>query len=190
MLGLRPHRHSCAHSVLFYRDDETVRERVATYVTSALRAGRPALVIARPALANELMIEVHRQHIQGMPFGARRGRLVTMDAERTLSSFSIEGRPDPSLFREIIGEALASLGGTSDSPVAAYGEMVGVLCERGQYADAILLENMWNELLADAHASLYCGYPRRLFVFPAAQPFLEAIRAAHTEAEDEAYAPA
>jgi hypothetical protein len=184
------HRHACTHAVLFYRDDATVQDRVGAYVTRALRAGQSALVIARPALVGKLMIEVHRQHVQGLPFDARRGRLVVLDVAATLEKVCRDGKPQRGLFMEVVGGALRDLAGTSPAPVAAYGEMVGVLCERGQYADAVVMEQMWNELLVTQHASLFCGYARSLFASAQSAPFMEVIRAEHSDVEDEAAAPA
>lgn len=181
------YRHSprCRHSALFYREDETLRDSVRTYIASALRAGEPALVIAKPALRQHLTIELHRQHVQGEPFGPERGPLVTLDAEATLERLCVDGKPDDRLFRKVIGDALKNVA-TEGKRVAAYGEMVGVLCERGRYADAIRLEGMWNELLAEADVSLHCGYALRLFDFADARPYLDQIRAAHTDVSEPA----
>jgi hypothetical protein len=182
-----PHIQRCSHAVLFYRDEATVRDNVAAYIAAALRLGQPALVIAKPALCQQLAIELHRQHVQGAPFGAGRGAFVTMDAESTLASFCRDGSPDPQLFHEVVGGALASLG-AGDKHIAAYGEMVGLLCERGQYADAVRLEALWNDLLASSKASLYCGYAARLFDRPEARVFRDGIRAAHREVHEESAA--
>ena len=36
--------------------------------------------------------------------------------------------------------------------------MAGLLCERGLYADAVALEEVWNELLVEVDAALHGGY--------------------------------
>lgn len=180
LTSMFPHRPTCTHAVLFYRDEASVCDSVAGYIAAALRAGEPALVIARPALLQQLTIAVHRQHVQGAPFGPQRGQFVTLDAETTLASISVDGRPDRLRFEAVVGGLLQDLGVTGRR-VAAYGEMVGILCERGQYADAVVLEAMWNELLPRRNASLFCGYARGLFTDPAARPFYEQIRAAHAQ---------
>lgn len=173
-----PHHSTCHHSVVFYKDDASVRDSLTTYVTAALRAGDPALVIAKPGLLHEVTLEVHRQHM-ATPFGPQRADLVTLDAAGTLAKFCIDGKPDHALFDEVLGDALEGLC-ASGKRVAAYGEMVGILCERGQYADAVVLEAMWNELLARHRASLFCGYPSDLFTSAESRPFYHSIRAAHT----------
>ena len=131
--------------------------------------------------------ELHRQHVQGNPFGPERGQLVELDAVETLQKISVDGKPDGQALERVLGGTLASLAATGRR-VAARGEMVGLLCERGQYADAVHLEGLWNALLAGARVSLFCGYSRRLFQSNAAKGFMDQIRAAHTHAYDDAIA--
>jgi hypothetical protein len=180
-----PHHRSCAHAVLFYKDEGSLRDSVSGYIGAALRAGEPALVIAKPALLQQVRIELHRQHVQSAPFGPDRGSFVALDAEDTLRRICVGGSPDEALFQNVVGGALERLS-EPGKQVAAYGEMVGLLCERGRYADAIQLEALWNDLLARSKATLYCGYARQLFDAPVGRPFYEKIRAAHsTSFEDE-----
>jgi hypothetical protein len=176
-----PHHRTCKHAVLFYKDDAWLREQVTQHVTSALRSGRPAIVIAKPELLQELKIAIHREHVDGAPFGPRRGILVAIDAEETLAGICVAGRPDADRFMRIVGTAVKQLAGSGQ--VAAYGEMVGILCERGQYADAVHLEQLWNDLLDACDASLYCGYAHRLFRTRDSKAFLERIRAAHDDVQ-------
>jgi hypothetical protein len=177
-----PHLPSCPHTVLFYKDDDAVRDSVAGYIAGSLRVGGPAVVIARPALRQQLTIELHRQHVQGSPFGAQRGVFVALDAEETLNAICIDGKPDSELFEAVVGGALEAVA-VPGIRTAAYGEMVGLLCERGHYAEAVRLEAMWNALLPRLHATLFCGYASHLFAAPAAQPFYREIQAAHAQPE-------
>lgn len=180
---MSPHSCTCKHAVLFYRDDDWLREQVSQHVMAALRSGRPAIVIAKPALLQELKFALHRAHIQGAAFGPQRGSLVAFDAEETLASICVDGRPDAALFMRVVGTPVKQLAG--DGRVAAYGEMVGILCERGQYADAVHLEQLWNELLAACQASLYCGYAHRLFKGRDSKAFYDLIRGAHDEVRED-----
>jgi hypothetical protein len=172
-----PHHRACKHAVLFYKEDAWLHEQVTQHITSALRAGRPAIVIARPELLQELKIAIHREHVHGAPFGPGRGILVAIDAAETLASICVAGRPDADRFNRIVGTPLKQL--AASGQVAAYGEMVGILCERGQYADAVHLEQLWNDLLDACDASLYCAYSHRLFKTRDSKAYLEGIRAAH-----------
>lgn len=178
-----PPSHTCKHAVLFFRDEDWLREQVSQHIMPALRSGQPAIVIARPALLQELKFALHREHVQGAAFGPQRGSLVALDAEETLAGICVNGRPDPALFMRVVGTPIRQLAG--DGRVAAYGEMVGILCERGQYADAVHLEQLWNELLAACEASLHCAYPRRLFKGRDSKAFYDLIRAAHDEVRED-----
>lgn len=177
------HSPRCRHAVYFYRNEEHVRDAVVPYVAAALRAGNPAIVIAKPELTRQFTLELHRQHVQGAPFGQERGTFVALDAVETLAKFCLDGAPDATLFDQVIGTAVRTLA-ANGKRVTAYGEMVGVLCERGRYADAIRLEEMWNGLLAQLDAELFCGYDDQLFRSPKAAQFRDAIRATHTEAQE------
>jgi hypothetical protein len=178
------HRHQCTHGVLFYRDGAMLRERTSGYIATALRAGQPGLVIARPDLLREVTIDLHRQHVQGAPFGPERGEFVALDADATLRRISVRDKPKAALFDQVIGAPVARLA-AGGKRVAAYGEMVGILCERGQYADAVQLEAMWNALLAGVDANLYCAYAAPLFDRPGSADFRRQIVEAHTELVEE-----
>ena len=181
-----PHHPACKHAVLFYKDDAWLREQVNRHVLEALHSGRPAIVIAKPALLQELKIAIHREHVQGAPFGPQRGALVTLDAEETLALICVDGRPDAGRFMSVVGEPVREL--SANGQAAAYGEMVGILCERGQYADAIELEQYWNDLLTSCDASLYCGYHDRLFRSPESRDFYRQVRGAHDAVREDPHA--
>lgn len=168
----------CPHTVLFYRDDAAVFGKVAAHIISALRSGAPALVIAKPRLVEHVTIDLHREHVDGTPFGPGRGRLLALDAAATLERVCTNGRLDAARFERVIGEALDVLE-TPGRDVTAYGEMVGILCERGDFAAAVELERMWGRLLAKRQASLLCGYSQRLFSHSSTRGFYRDIRAAH-----------
>ena len=150
------------HSVQFYEDESELLPHLVKYVGTALRLGHDAIVIGRPKLVEQLSMELHREHVQRSPFGTRRGHLTTLDAQATLDKFMSEGWPDPDLFEKHVTPLVqrATVGGKT---AVAYGEMVALLCERGQYAAAIRLEKIWNGLLERLKFSLLCAYPMRLF---------------------------
>jgi len=187
---VQAHLHSCSsHFVHFYQDADAVRRKVGAFLALALRTGSHAVVIARPTLAQQLQIELHRAHVQGIPFGAGRGDLVVLDAEQTLADFCTDHAPDPKRFQAVVGARIKKLV-KQGKGVAAYGEMVAVLCERGHYAAALQLEQMWNALLAKHRVALYCAYPTRLFTEPAGAQFYRRLAETHSEVLDERHAMA
>ncbi|MBI2772475.1 MAG: MEDS domain-containing protein [Burkholderiales bacterium] len=150
------------HFVQFYKEERALLVEVSRYFDTALRTGHTGIVIARPDLIGALKIELHRAHIDGLPFGPSRGELVTLDAQQTLDQFMVEGWPDDKLFAQVIG-SLVKKSTRGGRKVAAYGEMVALLCEQGRHDAAIHLEKLWNQLMERHTFSLFCAYPTRLF---------------------------
>ena len=79
---------------------------------------------------------------------ATRNQYIALDARETLSAFMRDGWPDRNLFFQtiepVLGRAHSGLRG--DSSIVAFGEMVSLLCEEGQYEPAGRLEDLWNEI--------------------------------------------
>ncbi|KFY95104.1 hypothetical protein V500_02947, partial [Pseudogymnoascus sp. VKM F-4518 (FW-2643)] len=52
----------------------------------------------------------------------------------------------------------------SATPIYAYGELVDILCARGQHVLTLELESFWNRFLATENISLLCGYKMDSFL--------------------------
>ena len=142
------------HVVQFYdRDDELVAA-VVPFAASGLAAGERVLVVATPehrvAFADALRAR-----------GCRLDGYVELDAAETLDRFlDVDGRVDRAGYFDVIGTVVAELSAASSGrPVRIFGEMVAVLWERDQVAEAMIVEDLWNELgTRDAPFTLLCGY--------------------------------
>ena len=167
------------HAVQFYDTEAELLPTIVRHIGMALRLGNDAVVVARPSLAQALALDLHRENLQ-RAFGRSRGKLVTLDADKTLGKFMVDGWPDPVLFDESVGALMATA--TAGNRVAvAYGEMVVLLCERNQYAAALRLEQLWNGLLGKLRFSLLCAYPNRLFASMEGKANLRHVCAAHSQ---------
>ncbi|MGJ9419781.1 ATP-binding protein [Massilia sp. CMS3.1] len=151
-----------AHVVRFYDHEASLLDEVAEFIDASLRAGGTGFVIATPAHVVQL-----RRLLAG--FGSSNGaacwypgRLVVLDAEQTLESFMADGMPDRERLRAVILPSLAEAC-ASGASVHAFGEMVTLLCERGQYDAAVRLEQLWNEMSTEFRFSMFCAYPWHLF---------------------------
>ena len=81
----------------------------------------------------------------------------------------LDGRPDETPFRPVIGDVLATVRArAATGRVRVFGEMVSLLWEAGRQHDAARLEQLWNSLLHDSGCSLYCAYRIDLFDLPEA----------------------
>jgi len=150
------------HLVQFYDDEAELVPALVKYVGTALNLGHDAIVIARPGITGQVVTELRQQHLQRLSQARPRGRLTTLDAQATLKTFMVDGWPDPQAFERNVAPVVAKATSEGRSAVA-YGEMVALLCEQGQYAAAVRLEKVWNDLLGRLRFSLLCAYPMRLF---------------------------
>lgn len=144
------------HFVQFYESDAFLVGAVADFIGTALRAGNAGIVVATPS---------HRQGVeerlwaQGLDVAViqARGRYVSLDAAETLSTFMVDGMPDPQRFARVIGGIIAQVAGKRHAGI--FGEMVALLAAEENLAAVIRLEELWNDLQR-AHAfSLFCAYP-------------------------------
>src|SRR5689334_15534389 len=134
---------SHAHLVELHDDDELLYDRVACFVAARLRAGQPALVIARAALREALG---RRLTWPGLDAGAAAadGELVLHDVHDALDAIIVDGEPAPERFRAHVLAALDRARAGRGRRTRAYGEMVDVLWRRGESRAALHLEALWN----------------------------------------------
>jgi hypothetical protein len=159
---------------LFQADEPSLVYNVAFYIAQGLSRGENAIVIAdaahRHGFAQRLRV-----------LGVAAGPVLFLDAEETLSRFMVNGHPDERLFRETLDEAIAQVSGGAKAPkLRAYGEMVGILWQRGQIAAAIELEAVWNRALESEGFVLFCGYPIDIFDPGFQMADMDAVLCAHT----------
>jgi hypothetical protein len=158
--GAVPKTSTPPHLVQLYDADESSLARnVGRYLEEGWQRGDGLVVIASREHAAAFVAELERL---GVDAGAavRDGRLLVLDAQTTLARFFVDGYLDPALFRETVTAALRSVHGAR---IRAYGEMVGILWQAGHESAAIALEDLWNELLAEARLELFCAYPIDVF---------------------------
>ena len=152
-----------AHLVQLYgSDDRLLTKNVSRFLAEGLRRGDGLVIIASAehteAFASQLRDE------RGYSKAVLEGRLVFLEAKATLEDLMVEGLPDANRFDTIIGGTLKQVQARAGhTGLRAYGEMVGILWQVGQYAAAARLEELWNKLLKSSHIRLFCGYPIDVF---------------------------
>ena len=166
------------HIVQFFDSDESRSECVAKFLAEGYRVGEPAVVVARPSNWSSL---VERLEVLGIPVQAALadGMIVVKDVNDTLRRISRSGIPDAEAFEAIVGKAVAGLA-RRGARVRAYGEMVDMLAQRGELAEAIKLEHLWNRLGERLPFFLLCGYSAAHFVATATHRALREICSAHS----------
>lgn len=145
------------HLVQFYENDSFLAESVRDFVVAGFEQGEAAIIVATKEhrQAIDELLEDTEFDLQAL---RNTGCYVLLDAQETLSRFLVDGEPEPALFSAAVGSLVARAAEAGDG-VRIFGEMVALLWEDGQVAEALRLEELWNEL-ADAHPfSLLCAYP-------------------------------
>ncbi|HEY4220304.1 MAG TPA: MEDS domain-containing protein, partial [Myxococcota bacterium] len=140
-----------AHIVRFYDGDDELAHHVAAYLADGLACGMPVVVIAT---AEHRARFVSALRALGRDL-ARAPDVTLLDAQETLELLMVDGRPSRERVRSVLRPSVAR---TDGRRVCAYGEMVDVLWRAGRKEDALHLEQLWNELQADAEFTLLCAY--------------------------------
>ena len=160
------------HTAQLCRTDDELVDSAVAFLRTGAEQGLPGVVLATAP---------HRAAIRQ----AVGGRLIEADADETLAQIMIDGKPSKTLFEQVAGSLIDTAGG----PVYAYGELVSVLCERGEVAAAMELEELWNGLIAERPVTLHCGYHLDVFDLATQTGPLPHICRLHTQvapAKDEA----
>jgi hypothetical protein len=175
------------HIVQFFDSDESRAECVAQFLADGIRLGEPAIVVAKPS--NWAAVSEQLENLKvPVQTAIDDGMLVIRDAADTLRRLSRHGVPDADAFEAIVGKAVAGLA-QRGTRVRAYGEMVDMLAQRGELAEAIKLEHLWNALGARVPFFLMCGYSAAHFVATATHRALREICGAHSAVHRHAQDP-
>jgi hypothetical protein len=166
---------AAAHLVQFYSGSQQLAESLTSIFAVPLQRGEALVVVAtqdhRAALDTALADA-------GVNLSAeyRSGRYLPVDVDQALGTFMTSSGPDADRFRTGIGSTIEQARRRSGT-VNAYGEMVGVLAERGDLATALELEALWDRALQRHPLQLVCGYPRE--VVSGVSPAFDSICGVH-----------
>ncbi len=174
---------SCSHAIHFYESDTLFLDSLSEFVGGALGAGGVCVVVATAAHFHGLNERLRGFGID-LHLATLKDRYIALDAEATLARFMVNGWPDERLFfkalEPIFTQARTGLQRPGSS-VVAFGEMVAMLCEEGNFEAALRLEELWNELARHHAISLRCAYPMNLFADEKQRASYHRICAEHSE---------
>ena len=151
----------CDHVLQIYENEHSFISSLAGYVSSGIRLGECAIVIA----TKEHLIElVSRLNADGLDVDRLIGddQLITLDAAETLSRFMVNNWPDEKLFNDTISSVI-NRGTCKQRKVRAFGEMVALLWAQGHNGATIQLELLWEKFCSQNDLGLFCAYPKSGF---------------------------
>jgi hypothetical protein len=150
-----PHRY---HAVRFYENEKSLSQIVADFLRDGLIAGNPGIVVATPIQRAAILRALVARSVDVVTL-QRSSRLLLLDGHDLLSTFMVNGRPDPEEFRSEMSAVISrARRGRMDGPIRIYGQMVDMLWKDGLHDAAIRLELLWNQLARTQGFSLLCGY--------------------------------
>ena len=149
-----------AHEVGFYSDDRWFLEDVTQFIGTALKAGSAAIVAATESHRYSLLPSLKAY---GLDIGAaiEQRRYIALDADDTLETFMLHGKPDPTRFMKAFGNLImtAAKAAKVENPrVAIFGECVHLLWAQGNAEAAIQMEKLGNQLANKYDVDILCGY--------------------------------
>ena len=148
------------HEAGFHSDDASLLDDIAQFIGAAIRVGNAAIVVATESHRNGLLPRLQDYGIDTAA-AIEQGRYVSLDAAETLSTFMLNGIPDPVRFLRLFGELIATApeaAKAGQARVAVFGECVHLLWEQGNVEAAIQVEKLGNQLLKTYDVDILCGY--------------------------------
>lgn len=148
------------HEVAFYSDDQFLLDGFALFAGTALRHSKAIIVLATERHRAALLAMLQASDLE-IGAAIEQGRYVALDPAETLSSFMVDGLPDPVRFRkaavDLIVKTADSVGGDTTCVVAC-GECAPTLWQSGNAEAAVRLEQLWDEIGKSYGVQIFCGY--------------------------------
>lgn len=171
-----------SHVVEFYTRSTTMMNGLGNFVASSLRAGDSVVIVATEGHRRDLQLRLKSARIN-TSHAVAEGRFQMFDAEDTLASIVVRGKPDWRAFQKTLRPLFATAREASHSNfrnIAAFGEMVALLARQEKFDAAIQLERFWNEFARTTRLVLHCAYPMHLFGELHADDYYMSICREHT----------
>ena len=172
------------HEVEFYADDAGFVHGFARFIEAALKAGDAVIVVATESHQAQLHERLTADGVNVVA-ESEQGSYIPLSVTDTLSSFMVNGAPDPVLFGKLAGDLItqAAKGAKGQDPrVAVCGEAVHTLLAAGNLEATIKLEHMWDEITRRAEVDVLCGYFQSTFASGESISTLNRVCAEHSAA--------
>jgi hypothetical protein len=168
------------HAAQVYEDEAALADVMAEYLARGFDCGEPAVVVATHAHWSACAAALNRRGWSAARLG-RSDLLFLADAKAVMAAVLVDGMPDRNRFDDVVGGLVSAAEERFPGrPIRAFGDMVDVLCARGNRRAAAALEGLWNDLLRRRSCSLLCAYGLDVFDRGVHATVLPDICAAHT----------
>jgi CheY-like chemotaxis protein len=170
---------SGTHAVQFYQGEPFLHRAIVAFLMPAIRRGEPIAMVARRRTFEGVADTLSSSHDRTLADAV--DRLVFVDGDVALPTFMDGLTPDPERFGSKFGELMTlARRDNQPGPVWIYGEMVDLLCQAGNHAGALRIEELWNAMTAGQPTSVMCGYAIQEFDHDVHATTFQAICRQHT----------
>jgi DNA-binding NarL/FixJ family response regulator len=148
------------HEAGFYSDDRCLLDDLTQFIGATLKAGNAAIVVATESHRNSLLPKLQASGLD-VSAAIEEGRYISLDAADILSTFMVNGMPDPVRFLKLLGNLIARAAEATNGErgsVAVFGECVHLLWAQGNTEAAIQVERLGNQLARTYDVCILCGY--------------------------------
>jgi PAS domain-containing protein len=173
----------CEHILQFYEAERFLYDSISQFILPSFFSNESASVII--ATQHHLdSLEVHLREQNLIPAQLKdRGQLMFLDADEILATIMPGGKLDLGIFENYLRSFFSEI--KEKYPrILVYGELVNILCERGDFELARQLEVVWERFLAEAgDISLLCGYNMNAFEAEGLSEVFQQICLNHSQVE-------
>jgi KaiC/GvpD/RAD55 family RecA-like ATPase len=155
---------------------------VTHFIGTALQAGNAAIVVATGPHRNSLVAKLEAHGVD-ITAAIEQGGYISMDAADALSTFMINGMPDPDRFSNLFVNRIVTAAGAAKGErarVAVFGEGVHLLWEQGNAEAAIRVERLTNQIAMMHDVDILCGCVMKSFQREPERHIYERICAEHS----------
>jgi len=165
------------HVCQLFDSHESLADTVSLFLADGLLRGEYVIAVCRPALWTSIAANLEACGIR-VEQRISEGQLAVSDAATTLAALCPRGRLNGFAFNERVGALVQSASGRR---IRAWGEMVDILVERGDFDEALELEELWNRVGEMVPLTLMCSYMAAHFVAGPTHRGLRELCMAHTD---------
>jgi DNA-binding NarL/FixJ family response regulator len=148
------------HEAAFYSDDIKLLDHLTQFIGAALKAGNAAIVAATKSHLDNLLPRLQACDLD-VSAAIVQGRYIAFDVADTLSTFMLNGVPDPARFVKLWGDLVrtaAEAATGEQARVAVFGEGVHLLWAQGNAEAAIRVERLTNQIAKTYDVDILCAY--------------------------------
>ena len=170
------------HTVQFHANDRHFLDEVSRLIGATLQSGEQVVIVTSEAIRIGVAQRLQARQMN-LTMLAERGQYVEQDSALALSHVMHDGRPDKERLAEIIRGLDRLRLAAPDGPrrrLTVFGDATVSLCRNGNFAAALEIERIWDELTRPLPLFTVCSYPIDCFEHLEARKQLSNVCAEHS----------